>query len=1243
MYRTMKARYIIAALLLMVAGLQTAKAQKIILYYGGKEPIEVNVARLDSITFVEAPITDGHEWVDLGLPSGTLWARTNIGADTAEDYGDYFAWGETATKENYSWDTYAYMQGGWTGRLTKYCTLEDEGTVDNLTVLEAADDAAMTLWSHNWQMPSKAQFEELLDESNTRAEWTTTSSGINGLLVTSKRNGESIFLPAASGYYGWFVDYIGTTGLYWSRMLRTDYPEDAYCLLFDNSGQINTESSASRLQGLSIRPVRYKKVQLVTDITLNKTVVSLQMGTTAQLTATVLPASADNTKVTWESSDEAVATVSSEGLVTAVYVGTCTVTCRATDGSGVKAECQVIVEDGKVYVDLGLPSGTLWAEMNVGADSPGGSGDFFAWGETSPNGYFNEAYYKYYYNGGSYPQKYNGVDNLTELEAEDDAATVNWSTNWQTPSTQQLRELFDEEYVTAEWTWQDGSYGYLITSKANGNSIFLPKAGYMTWDNINHCPKNLGDGYYWSRNLSKTNCSKARYLYFNGNNLNTIDKDYGRFFGLPVRPVLNEHSDYKWPVKSITLNETELSLYLIANWPHENMKQLTATVRPYYALNRDVVWESSDEAVATVSSDGLVTAVDAGTCTITCHAADGSGVKAECKVTVVDHEYVDLGLPSGTLWATCNVGANYPFKAGDYFAWGETEPKEDYSRSTYKWCKGDGNTMTKYCWQSDYGYNGFTDDKVELEPEDDAATANWGSDWQMPSLAQFEELINDSYTTTTWTTTNGVYGCKITSKSNGKSIFLPAAGDRVDTDLLMVGSDVFCWSRSLYMDHSNGARGLYLTDNTDIGYSHCDADARERGRPVRPVRKQSLKVHEYVDLYLPSGTLWATCNVGAASPEDYGDYFAWGETESKEDYSWSTYKWCNGTSNTLTKYCSDSSKGYNGFTDDKVELEPEDDAATANWGSGWQMPSWNQCEELIHSSYTTTEWTTQNGVYGLRITSKANGNTIFLPAAGYWNVTLHGYVGSNGHYWSRLLDKSDSNSAYSLYFGSDNVDTDRSYGRYYGFSVRPVRKEALKVHEYVDLCLPSGTLWATCNVGAASPEDYGDYFAWGETTTKEEYSWSTYKYCEGSDITLTKYCYENYHGYNGFKDTLTELEPEDDAATVNWGRGWQMPSSEQLEELISSSYTTTEWTTQNGVYGRKITSKSNGKSIFLPAAGYYNGTRLGFVGSEGNYWSRSLYMRNTGYADYLLCGSSIYGLNGSGRYYGQSVRPVRQK
>ena len=195
-------------------------------------------------------------------------------------------------------------------------------------------------------------------------------------------------------------------------------------------------------------------------------------------------------------------------------------------------------------------------------------------------------------------------------------------------------------------------------------------------------------------------------------------------------------------------------------------------------------------------------------------------------------------------------------------------------------------------------------------------------------------------------------------------------------------------------------------------------------------------------------------------------------------------------------------------------------------------------------------------------------------------------------------------------------------------------------HAWVDLGLPSGTLWATCNVGASSPEEYGDYFAWGETEPKSDYSWSTYKYCEGANKTMTKYCTQSSYGYNGFTDNLTELQSEDDAATANWGSGWQMPSREQIQELWNSSYTTTEWTQVNGVYGRKITSNSNGNSIFLPAAGYRNGTDLRNAGSYGYYWSCSL--NTSDRAHFLRFSSNKDELLDSYRLNGRSVRPVRR-
>ena len=195
-------------------------------------------------------------------------------------------------------------------------------------------------------------------------------------------------------------------------------------------------------------------------------------------------------------------------------------------------------------------------------------------------------------------------------------------------------------------------------------------------------------------------------------------------------------------------------------------------------------------------------------------------------------------------------------------------------------------------------------------------------------------------------------------------------------------------------------------------------------------------------------------------------------------------------------------------------------------------------------------------------------------------------------------------------------------------------------HEYVDLGLPSGLLWATCNVGADNPEDYGDYFAWGETQPKDTYNWSTYQYCMGSSNTLTKYCNNSSYGYNGFTDTLTVLLPEDDAATANWGSDWRMPTKEEWQELLDN--TTVMWTQQNGVNGRLFTA-SNGNSLFMPAAGDRSGSGLDNAGSNGYYWSSSLLTAGNPFGAWILYFNSgnyymyYYGY----RLYGQSVRPVR--
>ena len=232
----------------------------------------------------------------------------------------------------------------------------------------------------------------------------------------------------------------------------------------------------------------------------------------------------------------------------------------------------------------------------------------------------------------------------------------------------------------------------------------------------------------------------------------------------------------------------------------------------------------------------------------------------------------------------------------------------------------------------------------------------------------------------------------------------------------IVGCDGLTWSWNyceLISDNRVMPLDLYAIDVVDAWYMI----------PENP--GYGSTGYEWVDLGL--SVKWATCNVGANKPEDYGDYFAWGETQPKDYYGWRTYKWCNGSYDTQTKYCTDS---YYGTVDDKTTLELSDDAANYNWGGAWRMPTMLEWSELIDNC----SWTWAD--YGHVVTGP-NGNSIFLPAAGYRDdSSLYG-AGSYGIYWSSSLYTDNPYGAWYVDFDSGNVDR-YNVNRYYGFCIRPV-------------------------------------------------------------------------------------------------------------------------------------------------------------------------------------------------------------
>ncbi len=197
--------------------------------------------------------------------------------------------------------------------------------------------------------------------------------------------------------------------------------------------------------------------------------------------------------------------------------------------------------------------------------------------------------------------------------------------------------------------------------------------------------------------------------------------------------------------------------------------------------------------------------------------------------------------------------------------------------------------------------------------------------------------------------------------------------------------------------------------------------------------------HEYVDLGL--SVMWATCNVGASTPEEYGDYFAWGELHPKYSYSWDTYKFIE--KKKLTKYCMDKKDGYKGMTDQFL-LKSADDVAYANWGTGWRIPQFVELQEL--RDLCTWEWKERNGVKGYKITGP-NGNSIFLPASGYkitsedrqYPITSIYSKNKCGYYWTNMLDWYYMNSYYAISMGfSEKSIRKEPQLRRHGLPIRPV-------------------------------------------------------------------------------------------------------------------------------------------------------------------------------------------------------------
>lgn len=455
------------------------------------------------------------------------------------------------------------------------------------------------------------------------------------------------------------------------------------------------------------------------------------------------------------------------------------------------------------------------------------------------------------------------------------------------------------------------------------------------------------------------------------------------------------------PLTAVALSEPSIEI------TEGETRQLKPVFTPADASNQNVTWKSSSDAVATVSSGGLVTAVQEGTATITVTTEEGSKT-ATCQVTVkkkvIPVTSISLDKTALTLTEeeTCQLTA--------------TIDPADATNQNVTWTSDDTAVATVSSDGLVTAVQAGTA-TITVTTEDGGKTATCRVTVKMKEIPVTDVFLDYAEATLT----------------EGDTLQLTATvspADATNQNVSWESSDTFVATVSdsgLITAVSEGTATITVTTEDGGLTASC---------LVTVIKEESGDDdgHEYVDLGL--SVKWATCNIGASSPEEYGDYFAWGETAPKSDDSWTTYKWCEGTDSTLTKYNINSDYG---IVDDRTRLEMEDDAACANWGEQWRMPTDAEWSELMDNCISM--WTIQNGVLGRKFVSKKNGNSIFLPTAGRWYEGSLVDARSHGYYWSSTLCTDAPDNAYCVDFSSRGIYLDPG-SRSSLMPVRPVRGPA---------------------------------------------------------------------------------------------------------------------------------------------------------------------------------------------------------
>ena len=696
------------------------------------------------------------------------------------------------------------------------------------------------------------------------------------------------------------------------------------------------------------------------------------------------------------------------------------------------ADTVASLNDKPDTLDFGLS--VRWADRNMGAASPKDPGRLIGWGDTTLTNY-------------SKKQQYFPVENHSGdiSKTQYDVAAVKWDDKWHMPTAEEIQELIN----ACEWTWVNdaendsvGVLGSLTTDKTK--TIFFPVTGKRKGDTA---AEETLKGFYWTGSIGTSDAARA--YTFSAEAATPVFNNYLRYIGLAIRPVAG-------PV--IVVIPTGIGT--VTTTSVEALKAtVTATLTGDLQDAQKVVISygvsQSDLSYSEIEDDGHRIADVAGTIVMNLTGlsqnttyyvkvyvkrTDNSllesqaySFKTEKLAQYPVAEAIDLGLPSGVKWASWNMGSSSPMDV----------PNTKYAR--YGWGDPTGEVHTNYT--NDYAVSHdskFSTRSIDIAGSQyDIATTQWGKGWRLPRKADFEELISKcTIVRGTHTDDNGKsrYGYKLTGP-NGNSIMIPAAGYVNSTgELRGDNSSMVYWMSSNNLGADISAQVLYTSSVQDMqaaiyyqipirpvyDISSSQGSGSQSGEELKP---ETSAAGKGVDLGL--SVLWADRNVGSTVETSVGNYYAWGDTQTRDTYSESTYV-----------HYKDNAYVVDGMYP-KFTLDY--DVAYQQWGGEWHMPTKNDWNELINGC----DWVEEGSGYRIyKKGSRKKNESIYLPVSGY-KVTGNGSTHINNsdycNYWSSAINThvdSHWSEAYSIMNkpgGTKNGAWTSS--RYEGLPVRPVKNK----------------------------------------------------------------------------------------------------------------------------------------------------------------------------------------------------------